>query len=362
MQTFQCQRDNFNQARLINTPTQTLQDDQIRLEVERFSFTANNISYAVLGDYLKYWSFFPAKDEAGNDVSDEWGQIPVWGFATVTESNSDDVSVGERFFGYFPPSEECVMQPTNVANDGFIDGIEHRASLPSGYNVYRSAAKTDEQLDNERSMLYPLFVTAYAIHDLLAERAWVDAEQVVVISASSKTSIGLAYAMQNNADSPKSIGLTSAHNVEQVKQLALYDTVISYDEINTIDPKLATTIVDMSGNRALLSELHQHFDDAMKLTLNVGLTHWDDMKNTAPINDDRSELFFAPSHIQSMMSRLGPQEFQAKSGKFITESAIKTRSWLNSKELNGLDELALTYSDVCSGSIDAGTGLIVKMT
>ncbi len=362
MQSYQCHRINFNETRLVNTPKQSLKNSEIRLQIERFSFTANNITYAVLGDFLKYWSFFPAMNENGEDVSDEWGQIPVWGFATVTESNNNEVAIGERFFGYFPPAEECVMQPTNRTNNGFIDGSEHRVNLPQSYNVYRVAPKADEQSDNERSMLYPLFVTAYCIHDMLTERDWVNAEQVLIVSASSKTSIGVAYAIQNDATSPKSIGLTSARNVGTVEKLALYDAVNSYDHIKSIDPRLATVIIDMSGNKSLLSELHQHLGDAMKLTLNVGITHWGDLENTMAINTDRSEQFFAPDHIQSMMKRLGPQAFQAQSGAFITESAIKTRRWLNHKDLNGLEALAVSYNDVCSGLVDTATGLIVKMT
>jgi hypothetical protein len=39
--------------------------------VERFGLSANNITYAALGDTLRYWDLFPA--EPG------WGRIPVWG-------------------------------------------------------------------------------------------------------------------------------------------------------------------------------------------------------------------------------------------------------------------------------------------
>ncbi len=61
---------------------------EVLLEVERFSFTANNITYGVVGDQLGYWRFFPAQDE--------WGRIPVWGFARVLRSNSDGVAEGLR--------------------------------------------------------------------------------------------------------------------------------------------------------------------------------------------------------------------------------------------------------------------------
>ncbi|MBC7103757.1 MAG: DUF2855 family protein [Parvibaculum sp.] len=41
------------------------------VEIEKFALSANNITYAVAGDMLNYWSFFPAEEG--------WGKIPVWG-------------------------------------------------------------------------------------------------------------------------------------------------------------------------------------------------------------------------------------------------------------------------------------------
>ena len=41
---------------------------EVLFEVERFGFSANNVTYALLGDALRYWDLFPA--EPG------WGQIP----------------------------------------------------------------------------------------------------------------------------------------------------------------------------------------------------------------------------------------------------------------------------------------------
>ena len=74
----------------------TLADGELVLQVERFSLTANNITYGVYGDRLGYWRFFPAQ---GN-----WGRIPVWGFARVLRSTVETIAVGTRLFGYLPMS------------------------------------------------------------------------------------------------------------------------------------------------------------------------------------------------------------------------------------------------------------------
>ena len=38
-----------------------LASGQVLFRVDRFAFTANNISYAGAGDLLKYWNFFPTE-------------------------------------------------------------------------------------------------------------------------------------------------------------------------------------------------------------------------------------------------------------------------------------------------------------
>jgi len=38
---------------------------QVRLAVEAFSLTANNITYAAFGEAMKYWQFFPAGERPG---------------------------------------------------------------------------------------------------------------------------------------------------------------------------------------------------------------------------------------------------------------------------------------------------------
>jgi hypothetical protein len=66
-----------------------LQDGQVLLQIDRFAFTSNNVTYAAFGEAMQYWNFFPT--EKG------WGNIPVWGFADVIASKADGVQVGERF-------------------------------------------------------------------------------------------------------------------------------------------------------------------------------------------------------------------------------------------------------------------------
>ncbi|MBJ7461973.1 MAG: DUF2855 family protein, partial [Ilumatobacteraceae bacterium] len=41
---------------------------QVVMHIERFALTSNNISYALGGDFLDYWGFYPAEEG--------WGRLP----------------------------------------------------------------------------------------------------------------------------------------------------------------------------------------------------------------------------------------------------------------------------------------------
>ncbi len=102
MTEFQVRKDNFATHRLLNptAPDEAMKlgEGEIRVRVERFAFTANNITYAVVGEQIGYWQFFPP---GGQDV-EGWGIIPAWGFGEVIESKTAELPVGDRLFGYFP--------------------------------------------------------------------------------------------------------------------------------------------------------------------------------------------------------------------------------------------------------------------
>ena len=93
--------------------------------------TANNVTYAVLGDMLGYWDFFPTGDPA-------WGRVPAMGWADVVESAHPEVATGGRYYGWFPMARfvDLTVSPTG---DGLRDDGDHRlAHAP----VYRSYVET----------------------------------------------------------------------------------------------------------------------------------------------------------------------------------------------------------------------------
>ena len=361
MQQFQVKRGDFSIYQTASSQEAIdIPAGSVRLRVERFSFTANNITYAVAGDFLKYWEFFPPVC----DASLEWGVIPVWGFAEVVEGDVDGVAIGDRFFGYWPPAEHVLAKPVKISSGGFHDATPHRAELPPAYNSYRRVARrgeNNERADNEQMLLFPLFLTGYLIAQQLDEFDWYGASRVLILSGSSKTSLGLAYAMGEFEGAPASVGLTSAGNKAFLQSLDVYENCEDYDSLDALNDGVKTTIVDMAGNSELLGKLHSLLGDSMVKTVRVGMTHWDAPPTAEGVIDERSEMFFAPSRMIKLNKEWGREEFDKKTLGFILNAAARCRSWLELLEVEGIAGLSDSYHDILHGKLSPSQGLVVIM-
>ncbi len=153
-------KDALAETKLVRLDPGMLDDGQIRLQVDLFSLTANNVTYGSAGDFLKYWNFYPSGEEG-------WGRVPVWGFASVVESRSPAAAVGERVYGYLPMSETFVLTPGARKHGAFAETAAHRAGLAPVYNTY--------VLDEGRSALHAgdrgtAGAVPPAVHDVFPDR------------------------------------------------------------------------------------------------------------------------------------------------------------------------------------------------
>ena len=145
--------------------------DQVHVAIESYALTANNITYGVAGDTMKYWNFYPAA--AG------MGRIPVWGFGKVVQSSRPDVAVGERLYGYWPMSSDVVLTIGRTTPAALTETSPNRAELASVYNNYvRVAADPGMPPGSEPyvSLVRPLFTTSFLIDDFLADNGFFGAK------------------------------------------------------------------------------------------------------------------------------------------------------------------------------------------
>ncbi len=368
MAEFQIHKNDITKTRLVDVGNQPddfiLADGEILVKVERFSFTANNVTYGAVGEQIGYWQFFQPHLTDGGDT--DWGIVPVWGFAEIAASNNPDMKIGERSYGYFPMANYLKMLPVRVSDDRFVDGVPHRANLPAVYNSYERVGAGQLQKDNLRALLNPLYGTSYCLCDALQEENYHDAQQVVILSASSKTAIGLAYGLsQIDGERPAIIGLTSPGNVEFVEKIGSYDRAFSYGDLNSL-PNKPSVVIDMSGNRALLGAVHGALGDNMHWCHNVGLTHWDDSETknnpgAAQLIGARSAMFFAPGHIARRAKEWGAMDFNQKVADFLASGMVHASNWLDIRETHGLQAFEPIYSRVVNGDLRAEEGIIITL-
>ena len=352
---FETNKDNLDETRLTESALPALKPGEASERVNRFALTANNVTYGVVGERIGYWKFFPTDNAT-------FGVIPVWGVGEVIDANDTELAAGERLYGYWPMASHLVVKPAKVSDVRLFDGAEHRAGLPPVYNAYQrlnAEADYDAAMDDERMVLFPLYATSYCLYDFLKDNDWFGASQVIVPSASSKTAIGTAYAVKSDGAPPRLVGLTSPRNKAAVEALSLCDDVLTYDEIEKVDAKTPAVIVDMSGDGMVLSALHKHLGDNMKYTSNVGVTHYDANKMGPDFIAERSQMFFAPGHIQKRTKDWGPGEFENRAKAFWHDMAVKSRAWLTIKQGAGPAAVETAWRDVLEGKTPANEAWVV---
>jgi hypothetical protein len=352
---FLTNRKDLHDVRFAEAEPITPGDGEAVLAVESFGLTANNITYAVMGDAMKYWNHFPAEEG--------WGRMPVWGFASVSASEHPDLEEGTRVYGYLPPSNHLLVVPDRVDEHGFIDSVAHRAALPSAYQGYRridSDPIYSEDLEDEQILFWPLFYTSWLIDDEIADEGFFGADTVALSSASSKTALIAAFLLAQRDDA-ELIGLTSAGNKEWVEGLKIYGEVLSYDEIDSL-PKEGLVYADFSGNGDLRTRIHEHAGDGLAHDMAIGVTHHADLTPGAgELPGPGPKFFFAPDRIRKRGEDWGTAELEKRVAAAWHPFAQWSKGWLEVRRGRGRDDLEKTYTEVLDGDVGPEIGPVLSI-
>jgi len=350
---FEVARQDIRTTRAVDAAPAVLDLGQVRLRIERFAFTSNNISYAIAGDLLGYWGFFP--------TDAPWGRIPAIGIGSVVESAAPDIEVGGRYFGFYPMADELVLEAECRGDNGFRDVGSHRANHAATYTDFRDVdadAAFDVARIDEYLLLWGMFMTSFLIDDQLGDRGFEGASTVVVTSASSKTSISLASCLAARPE-VRVIGLTSERNRAFVEGLGLYDQVATYDETEDLDPSVRSGVVDMAGNAQVRADLHRYYGAALAFSISVGATHWDQRDGEpTPLPGPAPEFFFAPGQRAKRIEEWGAAELDARIDRAYRSLVDHSGGWLKVEHRHGPAGIEATYGELLDGTADPGAGFI----
>lgn len=352
-------RDDITRTSVVPALERALDAGEARLAIDAFGLTANNVTYAAYGDMIGYWNFFPADDTtlaSTPDADTNWGRVPVWGFADVVESNAAGLEVGARVYGYLPMSTELIVTPERISEGGFVDASAHRAALPMTYNRYSLTtgdAGYSPELEDAQMLLRPLFFTSFLIDDFLDDNGFFVDEgthaTVIATSASSKTAFGTAELLAAR-DGVTVVGLTSPGNVKFCEQLGTYDTVLTYDDISSLEGEAPSVLIDFAGNRPVVAAVHARLGDALRHSAVIGGTHWDVEAGADPMEGPEPTFFFAPSQIEKRHADWGPGELDAKLQAAWVPFVDRANELLTVVHEFGADAIAARWADVVDGA------------
>jgi len=348
-------------CRLDSEPAVPLADGQVRLAVRRIALTTNNITYALFGDRMQYWQFFPSGQA-------DWGIVPVWGFADVAESRAEGLSVGERVYGYLPLAAELVVQASSRSKGAFTDEAPHRAGLAAVYNRYRRCAADPsyrEAEENTVMVVQPLFATAFLLADFLHEHGYFGARQVVLSSASSKTAYATAWCLRE-LHGVQVVGLTSPGHVDFVQSLGAFDRVSTYDAVESLDASVLTVFADFSGSAEQRLRLHRHFGDALRHSAVIGATQFSAGARDVALPGAKPAFFFAPEQAQRRIETWGAAQLQQRAGasqrRFLERALDPQTPWLRIVEHQGLESAIGVLRSLAQGGVDPRLGHAIHVS
>jgi hypothetical protein len=240
--------------------------------------------------------------------------------------------------------------------------VAHREGIAPVYNQYapveHDAIYTPETED-QILLMRGLFMTSFLAEDYLDDSGY--GEQAVLISsASSKTSIALAYRVKERGRA-KAVGLTSARNLDFVKGLGFYDQVLLYDEVGTLPADVPVAFVDMAGDAAVTRALHEHFGAQMKASVKVGATHHDAGGPDDGLPGAKPEFFFAPGQIQKRSKEWGPAGLQERLGASWTGFCAASDAWLRVKRGYGREAVERVYTATLDGKAQPADGHVISL-
>jgi Protein of unknown function (DUF2855) len=349
----QVKRASIGETRVVTANPAVLAEGQVRLAVEHFALTANNVTYAQFGDMLDYWNFYP--------VDAEWGLVPAMGWARIIQSNVVGLAVGTRYYSWYPMATTVDIRATPT-RAGFRDDGPHRSQHAGAYRNFQrtdlDGLYTTAADEHRHELLRGLYLTGFLIDRFFAAQNYLGAEQAIVMSASSKTALGYASCARASGRL-RTVGVTSESNRDFVNSVGLYDQVVSYAELERIET-VPSVVVDMAGAGAAVAAVHGRLADRIGYSMIVGKSHHDAAPAPVPAGP-QPELFFAPTAMDSSLSELGAEEYAQQTRNGLASFIESSHAWLTLEHRHGPTEAASAWRQLHAGEVGPNVGLIVSI-
>lgn len=155
------------------------------------------------------------------------------------------------------------------------------------------------------------------------------------------------------------IGLTSAGNVAFTAGLGIYDAVIAYDDIKTLD-RTPSVYVDMSGDTNILAAVHHHLGEEVRASLKVGATHWEVLRADAALPGAKPAFFFAPAQVAKRDAEWGEGEVLRRADAANLTFVRTLGDAIRISVDHGAEAITKRYADMLANRVPPAEGLILS--
>lgn len=347
-------RDGSLTAQVVPLALPELAPGQARLRIDRFAMTANNVTYATFGDAMRYWDFFPADDGTG--------RVPVWGFASVTESRCDGLAEGARVYGFLPAASHLTVTPADAAAHGFTDAAPHRAELSPVYNSYQiDRIPVPPEDEARRAAFEPLTRTAALLTGQIRMEGAEGAQVLTITGASSKTALSIAAMLRDDPVPGVTVeGLTSARSRDFVAATGLYDRVADYGGLALLPAEPTRLIVDVAGSAEVNRALHARFGARLAGNIRLGAANWADSAPARDLPGPKPRFFFAPDALRALRALMPVPEMMDWLTRAETAARAALAAHVAFEHRQGATGAASAWADLVAGRVPPDRVLILR--
>ena len=385
-------RDELEKTEVIRDTLPPLEQDEIRLRVDKVGLSANNLFYLQMGEapFLKFFHVYPLGPEHKHLAN-----MPAWGIGTVIASENDDFAVGEKFTGFLQLTN-VVQMKARRSDQGFTAYGGNRDKLNPAYNGFTAVSagrNSPIRGEGDKADLAmtasPGALSGFVLFELLRMNDYYGGNSVVLTSASSKLSLATALLLQEARSQgriDKVIGYASERNRDFVTDTGLYDEVLSFDQDLPAGTGLKHVLIDVAGD----AQVFKRNQAAIIKGLAVGGTHGDadsstftafrpsgflkmfiDMMGPAWMKrwaerrlSPTLEMFFAPTVINSLLERWCREEMDRRSDDALRRfvDAAVDGGWIKVTRAEDIPSTQAAYQQVISGAISPSDAVIISLT
>ena len=313
---------------------------ELLFEVERYTLTSNNVTYARRGDARGYWTPFPAGEPG-------WGRVPAWGIVRVVDGDRALAAPGERFLGYVPMATHVLVRAKAVPH-----GLRATAPERAGMDpLYRDLLGVPDDLDDTGLAVLPGLPAAAHLADELQGAA-----QVVVSSASSRTATTTAVLLRGTE--VRVVGLTSASRTGDAARAEVYDELLDYDHAGEVPSAPGTVYVDVAGRPGVTAAVYRALGADLVRSLRVGVTQPDD---EAPVGlpEPAPEQFNVGGRRVEIAARIGEDGLIAFERRARDPLLAWAAAHLEPERVHGLEDARKAWERAVDGGIGPRTALTV---